>query len=146
MYVGAKKQHVVIKMVAAATPNNSGFNFDGYAKGHATFVVPLGWNVEFEFSNKAALPHSLAIASNLGTPPKLPYFGIAHAETRNAMAGIGPGVTQVVGLSAVPAGKYYLVCMVPGHIQAGMWDYLTISATAKMPSMQTGTSKAGSSS
>jgi hypothetical protein len=39
-----------------------------------------------------------------------------------------------------------MVCMVPGHIQAGMWDYLTISATATMPSIQTGTSKAGSSS
>jgi len=146
MYANAAKQHAVIKVVAAATPNNSGFNFNGYAKGQATFVVPLGWNVEFEFSNKAALPHSLAIASNLKAPPKLPYFGLAPAETRNAMAGIGPGVTQVVGLSAVPAGKYYMVCMVPGHIQAGMWDYFTISATAKMPSIQTGTSKAGSSS
>jgi hypothetical protein len=38
-------------------------------------------------------------------------------------------------MSTVPAGKYYMVCLVPGHIQAGMWDYLTISHTAKMPSI-----------
>src|SRR5205085_9919130 len=104
MYVDAKKQHVVIKLIAAATPNNSGFNFDGYAKGHATFVVPLDWNVEFEFSNNAALPHSAAIASNLKVPVKLPIFGVFPAETPNAIAGIGPGVTQLVSLAAVPAG------------------------------------------
>jgi Sulfocyanin (SoxE) domain len=28
------------------------------------------------------------------------------------------------------------VCGVPGHVQAGMWDYLTVSATAKQPSIQ----------
>jgi hypothetical protein len=72
MYVDAKSQHVVITVVAAATANNSGFNFDGYTKGQATFVVPEGWNADIEFSNKAALSHSLAIASTLKTPPKLP--------------------------------------------------------------------------
>ena len=146
MYVNAKNQHLVLRIVAAATPNDSGFNFDGYAKGQATFVVPQNWNVDFMFSNKAALPHSMAIASNLKLPPTLAPFGFGQVKTPDPIEGTGPGVTQVVGMSAVPAGKYYMVCLVPGHIQAGMWDYFTISATAKMPSIQTGTSQAGSSS
>ena len=55
------------------------------------------------------------------------------ALVNRVLAGVHP-----VGLrgGAVPAGKYYLVCLVPGHIQSGMWDYFTISTTAKKPSIQ----------
>jgi PQQ-dependent dehydrogenase (methanol/ethanol family) len=137
MYANPKTSHVVIIAQAAATPNNSGFNFDGYANGKATFTVPAGWFVDFEFSNKAALPHSLGIASSLTNLGNLPYFGYGPAESPNASAGTGPNVTQVVGIEAAPAGKYYLVCLVPGHVKTGMWDYFTISTTATMPSIQT---------
>jgi hypothetical protein len=139
MYVTPHAQNVVIEMVAAATPNNSGFNFDGYAKGQANFVVPAGWGVTIVFSNRQSLPHSLAIASTLTPPVKVAVFGFGPEETGDAIAGIHPGLYQVLGLSPNPAnaGRYYVVCMVPGHIQSGMWDYFTISATAKMPSIQT---------
>lgn len=135
MYADAKTHHVVIKLTAALTSANSGFNFDGYTKGQATFVVPLGWNVEWEFANKAGLPHSAALASNLATPPKLPIMGVGPVETANAVAGIGPGATQLVGFQAVLPGNDYLVCLVPGHIQTGMWDHFIISKTAKAPSI-----------
>jgi uncharacterized cupredoxin-like copper-binding protein len=36
----------------------------------------------------------------------------------------------------VDPGKYYLACLVPGHITAGMWDHFTVSTTAKAPSLQ----------
>jgi PQQ-dependent dehydrogenase (methanol/ethanol family) len=139
MYVAPHAHNVVIEMVAGATPNNSGFNFDGYAKGQANFVVPAGWGVTIEFSNRQSLPHSLAIASTLTPPVKVAVFGFGPEETGDAIAGIHPGLYQVLGLSPNPAnaGRYYVVCMVPGHIQSGMWDYFTISATAKMPSIQT---------
>jgi hypothetical protein len=41
MYVNAAKQHVVIKVVAAATPNNSGFNFNGYARCGQTALLQV---------------------------------------------------------------------------------------------------------
>jgi hypothetical protein len=44
--------------------------------------------------------------------------------------------TVVKGFSSNAPGRYYLVCGVPGHVQAGMWDYLTVSATAKQPSIE----------
>jgi hypothetical protein len=80
----------------------------------------------------------LAIASTLTQPVKEPLFGFGPLETGNAIAGIKTGVYQVAGISPLPsdAGKYYLVCKVPGHIQSGMWDYITISKTATMPSIQ----------
>jgi outer membrane protein assembly factor BamB len=137
IYVDATKRHVVFKLVAAATGHNSGFNFNGYAKGEANFVVPVGWNVDFLFSNKSGFPHSAAIASNLTPPVNLPFFGFAQVATPNANVGIGANVTQLMALNAVPSGKYFLVCLVPGHIQTGMWDSFTISKTAKMPSIQT---------
>jgi hypothetical protein len=40
------------------------------------------------------------------------------------------------GFSSNAPGSYYLVCGVPGHLQAGMFDKLTVSATAKEPSIQ----------
>jgi hypothetical protein len=137
MYVNAKTQSLVWLVKAAATPANSGFNFDGYAKGQANFVIPLGWAVTIEFSNKAALPHSMAIAASNTPNPKLPIFGFGPVVSATPLAGIGPGVTQVLGFNTTQAGTYYLDCLVPGHIQSGMWDRFTISATAKLPSIQT---------
>ena len=46
--------------------------------------------------------------------------------------------TLVAGLAANKPGKYFLVCGVPGHLQAGMWDRFTVSASAKTPSIQGG--------
>jgi hypothetical protein len=135
-YVNVAKHHVIFKLVAAATSTNSGFNFDGYTKGQGNFIVPVGWNVDFLFSNKGGFPHSAAIASNLKPPVNLPVFGFAPISTPNANVGIGPNVTQVMSLNAVPSGNYYIVCLVPGHIQTGMWDHFTISPTAAMPSIQ----------
>jgi hypothetical protein len=139
MYVKPHAHHVEIEMVATANANNSGFNFDGYAKGKANFIVPVGWGVEFIFSNLGTFPHSLAIASTLSVPIKEPLLGgFGPLETGNAIGGIKAGVYQVAGFSTLvaDAGKYYLVCKVPGHIQSGMWDYVTISKTATMPSIQ----------
>jgi hypothetical protein len=61
------------------------------------------------------------------------------AATANPTAGIGAGKTQYAGWGLAPPGpgKYYLVCLVPGHVTAGMWDYLTVDFTAKAPSIQT---------
>jgi hypothetical protein len=136
MWISAARQEVVIKLVAAANAQNSGFNFNGYFKGQANFIVPAGWSVNWIFSNDAALPHSAALANSLKPGAALPIFGFAPAETPNAPAGTHSGTTQYAGFPANQPGKFYLICAVPGHVAAGMWDYLTISSTAKTPSLQ----------
>jgi hypothetical protein len=37
--------------------------------------------------------------------------------------------------AAQPAGKYLIVCGVPGHGAAGMWIRLRVSATAQAPAL-----------
>jgi alcohol dehydrogenase (cytochrome c) len=139
MYANAKTQTLVLKVVAASNGANSGFNFDGYAKGKANFIIPQGWGVTIEFSNAAALPHSLAIAASNKPNPKLPVFGFGPALTPNAFTtGTPHGVVQVIGFGANPAGTYYMDCLIPGHLQAGMWDRFTISNTATMPTIAMG--------
>jgi sulfocyanin len=139
MFDDPKTKTVTIVVTAAQTADNSGFNFDGYDKGKATFIVPAGWKVNWIFSNKAALPHSAALIKTLQPPTVLTTpVGISAPpiETPNAVQGIAGGKTQYVSFSAVDPGKYYLACLVPGHITAGMWDHFTVSTTAKAPSLQ----------
>lgn len=131
-----KAHRVVITVIAADTNANNGFNFDGYAKGKANFVVPFGWKVVFKFSNHTSLPHSLAIAAGHGNNPKLPKIGGKKVMTPNAKSGIAKGKTQTLTFMAKPAGKHFLVCLVPGHDAAGMWDHLTIKKGAKKPFVQ----------
>ncbi|HUE27020.1 MAG TPA: PQQ-binding-like beta-propeller repeat protein [Solirubrobacteraceae bacterium] len=142
VYVNPTSKRAVVQVVAAATSENSGFNFNGYSKGKANFVVPVGWTITLEFSNKSSTPHSVAITGSLKLPltPVIPAGGIApvaipgvatFAHGLTASAG-----TVAAGFSSNTPGHYYLVCGVPGHVQAGMWDFLTVSASAKQPSIQ----------
>jgi glucose dehydrogenase len=137
MYTDTAHQHVVIVVTAGATSADSGFNFDGYHNGEANFIVPENWTVDLEFSNKGGLPHSAAIVKSTKTPPQLEPFGFGVAATPNALGGTGHGVTQLVSFVADHPGSFILACLVPGHIQTGMWDHFTISGTAKLPSIQT---------
>jgi outer membrane protein assembly factor BamB len=142
VYVNAAQRKAVFQVIAAATPTNSGFNFDGYAKGQANFVIPAGWSATLEFSNKSAVPHDVAITKSLQVPltPVAPIAGAAPVAIPGPTT-LARGLTATNGTVAdgfgsnVP-GQFYLVCGVPGHVQAGMWDRLTVSATAKQPSIQ----------
>jgi len=132
IYVSATAKKVVFKVTAAATTNNSGFNFNGDAKGKANFIVPAGWLADFIFKNNQALPHSAAVINTLQYGPHVTPL----VATPNPVQGLTGTGTQYAGFTAYGPGKYYLVCLVPGHIQAGMWDHFTVSPTAKMPSIQ----------
>jgi hypothetical protein len=37
----------------------------GYDKGHANFVLPVGWSATLELSNKSATPHDVALTRSL---------------------------------------------------------------------------------
>jgi hypothetical protein len=91
--------------------------------------------VDLIFTNNGVLPHSAGIVPSLTiTAATVPF-----ASTPSPRVGAIAGQTQYAGygLSAPPPGKYYLVCLVPGHITAGMWDYFTVSSTATAPSIAT---------
>ena len=135
LYVDQAHKHAVMMINAAATSANNGFNFNGYHNGNGTFTVPVNWTVDWEFRNKAALPHSAGIVTSTTVPLKLVPFGFGPVVTPNAIAGTGPGVTQILSFVASHSGSFILVCLVPGHVEAGMWDHFIVSATAKLPSI-----------
>src|SRR5205085_1692177 len=84
LYVDQAHKHAVMMINAAATSANSGFNFNGFHHGNGTFTVPVNWTVDWEFRNKASLPHSAAITTSTKVPLKLVSFGFAPVVTPNA--------------------------------------------------------------
>jgi len=135
MYDDPARHTVTILVTAAATSDNNGFNFDGYFGGKATFNIPLGWTVSWIFTNKSAIPHSAALTADRKTPPTLALVGGAPVETASPMQGVIAGKTQYVSYAAVDAGTYNLVCLVPGHLPAGMWDRYIVSSAVTAPSL-----------
>ncbi len=127
----AKAHTAILTIIGNDGSTNGGENFDGYANGKLTFVVPRGWNVVVNFSVSASsgIPHSLGVMPANGkfsmTSPR-PVF--AGAATPNAVDGTPPGDKVTMHFKVTKAGKYRLECLVPGHAQLGMWDWLVVPA------------------
>lgn len=114
-----------------------GFNFDGYDHGAMTVTVPKGWKVDVTFANKSPdIPHSAIVVPFAqvkkagGFTRAFPGSGIADAT-----AGIMSGTVDHFHFTANRPGKYGIVCGVPGHDAAGMWDVLVVSAAARTPAL-----------
>ena len=141
MTVDAGSKTVEFKIVAAQTDANASLNFNGYAKGDMTLVVPAGWHVKVDFSNNdSSVPHSLvvtAVQKSLPIEVNEKQAAFRGAFTTSPVSGIVAGKTLNFEFSADKAGKYWLVCGVPGHAVQGMWDYLEISSSAESPHVNT---------
>ena len=118
-----------LTVTAALDQTGGGFNFDGYNLGHLTITVPLGAKVIVSFTNKAALAHSAVITpfadrSMAGNFP-LAFKGSASPNPTTGAASLS--TPQVFSFVANKVGSYALVCGVPGHAIAGMWDRFTVA-------------------
>jgi sulfocyanin len=137
MTTDASSKTVEFKIEAAKSEANAGLNFNGYAEGGMTLVVPVGWKVKVDFSNKSSsVPHSLVIAGVQKSPPidvGAKQAAFPGAFTNSPTSGTLAGKTLSFEFSADKAGKYWLICGVPGHAVQGMWDYLEISRSANSP-------------
>jgi sulfocyanin len=128
---------VEFTLVAGKTTVNGSFNFNGYAKGALTITVPVGWKVVIQYANASVLRHSLDVIPYTGTQPdSAPPPSFPGASTKDLVDGIGVGKQETVTFVADRAGTYEFLCGVLGHAQAGMWDYLVVSPTAKAPSVK----------
>jgi sulfocyanin len=129
---------VELTLIAGKTNDNSSFNFNGFSNGKMTLTVPTGWKVVVHYQNFSALRHSFDVIPYTGkqpdAPPPPPVF--KGATTRDPVSGIGVGKEETITFVADTAGKYEYLCGVAGHAQAGMWNYLVVSSTAKAPSVR----------
>jgi sulfocyanin len=125
-------------VVAGFNPNNNNWNFNGYYEGTLTVVVPEGWRVAIDFTNRDAnYPHSLVVITDPGDD--LPEqagrdeVAIKRAYSKSPIEGIFGNDQDTISFQAAPAGEYLLYCGVPAHGLSGMWVRLTISADAEQP-------------
>lgn len=134
---------VTYPIVAGLTSNNSAWNFNGYADGEMTIVVPLNAKVVMPFSNlDGNVPHSFGVIAGTGStadlaaaPDRQP--ALPGAITRRYVTGLGSRDRDIVRFTANQAGEFLLVCGVPGHAPGGMWIRFVVSADAQRPEIQT---------
>ncbi|GAC1437677.1 MAG: hypothetical protein NVSMB65_12000 [Chloroflexota bacterium] len=128
MSVDTARQRVHLIIVAAYDATLGGFNFNGHGNGTLVVSIPVGWGVEVTFSNHSAVPHS-ALVTPYAQRNRVTGFMVAFpgASSPHPTAGITTGAEQRFHFTAVRAGRYALVCAVPGHEQAGMWDTFVVS-------------------
>lgn len=137
MSADAAHRHVAFVVTAAQGGANGTLNFNGYANGQMTVIVPAGWSVHIDFDNSGAgaLPHSLEVIRAGGSlPPQGITPAIPQAETNNLIAGTPPQQRDSLDFVAASAGNYLWFCGVPAHGIEGMWDRFNVSASARMPS------------
>ena len=126
---------VTIALVAGETDANNRWNFNGYANGEATVVVPIGYTVTVDFENRdPAHHHSVGVLATTASYP--PYFddpapvfegAITPNPTSMTDATAPGGGTGSITFVASEAGKYALVCPVPANAVTGMWIGFEVS-------------------
>jgi uncharacterized cupredoxin-like copper-binding protein len=138
MTVDSAAKRVTFELVAGLTPLNGGLNFNGFKDGDLTFVVPAGWSVVVNFTNRdGSLPHSVqVIPDKQPLPLRAGDPAITGAESKDADQGTATGgAKDRFQFVANPPGSYILFCAVAGHGMGGMWVRLRIDASARMPAI-----------
>lgn len=133
--VDEANQTVTLDLVAGETDANNSWNFNGYAGGEATVVVPRGYEVTVNFENADQVnPHSVGVDTRVGSYPpvfqqtKLAFDGAVTEGALEMASATQPGESESFTFTASKAGEYALVCYVPAHAAQGMWLDFEVSA------------------
>lgn len=130
----AASKTATLDIIASDGSTNGGMNFNGGAKGSQTITIPVGWTVKMHFQNKDAIPHSAIIIKPSNPLPVIPQDpAIPRAYTAHLTDGLPTDGTDDTSFKTATAGKYVLVCGVPGHAPSGMWINFDVSADATVP-------------
>ena len=128
---------VHLTVTAGAIPDNNYWNFNGHVNGELAITVPEGYTVTIELVNDdPIMAHSLGISpelANFATPPapQSVFVGAITEDAQSMTDATMPGETETIQFVADTAGKYSMVCYVPGHTTVGMWLYFNVSGSGK---------------
>ena len=118
---------VTVNLIAGQGTAGKGFNFNGYSAGDMHIQVPTGWRVTVSMIDDSNTPHSALIVpwdERQGGPF---HAAFAHSAPADFRSGIEKGDDpQKFTFTAEKAGQYAIVCGVPGHVDAGMWDVFDV--------------------
>ncbi len=136
--LGDKEKTVKLTVVTTWSDANYGMNFNGFAKGEATYTIPKDWSVEVTFINPSPIPHSLIVLEKdqlkkIQVPD--PYF--KGGAVPKHLQGLAYGSASFT-FTADEAGEFALACGFPSHAMAGHWIALEISDSAKVPTLKLG--------
>ena len=129
---------VTFALQAGARGTAGPFNFNGYASGGATLVVPPGSTVVMNFVNLDGTPHSAEVIGDTDPMPNMAGDpAIPAAYTKDVTQGLPQGGTDVMRFTAPASGSFRIFCGVPGHGLSGMWIRFKVDPAAKTPSWLT---------
>lgn len=135
MTVDANAMTVTLNIVAGETEANNRWNYNGYANGETTIVVPRGYTVTINFSNEdPANVHSAVVMAAQSTYPVTfetanPVFeGAATSNPTSMTEATASGASETISFTVDTAGEYALVCTIPAHAATGMWIGFQVSA------------------
>ena len=131
---------VTIDLVAGQTDANNRWNYNGYSRGEATIVVPLGHTVTIRFDNTDPVNfHSAGVLEETASFPAI-YSESTTAVFAGAMTSNATSITEAtapgggsesITFTADTVGEYTLVCMSPAHAITGMWIGFEVSASGE---------------
>ncbi len=132
-------QTVTLDIVAGQDQTNNRWNFNGYASGNATVVVPQGYEVTIDFENADPNnPHSVAIDSRTGASwpatfdnPTPAFEGAMTSGAASMTDSTQPNASETISFTADQAGSYTMICYVPAHAATGMWIGFEVSAAGE---------------
>lgn len=111
------------------------FNWNGFASGGATLLLPPKSNVVMNFVNKDGTPHSAEVISGEGPIPNAAVDpAIPRAYTNKVLEGLPQEGSDVMRFTVPESGTYRIFCGVPGHGLSGMWIWMKVDPSAKAPS------------
>jgi len=135
MVVDPERKFVRFTIIGGYDKSNGEYNFNGFSEGELTLTVPLGWEVEMQYTTRSLHKiHSLAVVEESWPLPEeggAPAF--PGAATTRLVQGIPTNHGDTFRFIADKTGRYLLVCGVGGHAGAGMWDYLEVSDAVDRP-------------
>ena len=90
-------------------------------------AVATAGKVTISAPNDGNVVHELVVLKTGADPAKLPMDGDEVNESANVgeIPDVAPGATKKVTIK-LAAGKYAMVCNLPGHYAAGMYGSLTV--------------------
>jgi Sulfocyanin (SoxE) domain len=105
-------------------------DFNGYWGGGMTIIVPTGWSVRVELSNRSkSIRHSLMLTkpySQSEIPLKLTEQDAVWGAYTTPLEGIRPGEMVQLNFVAQEPGSYVLACARYVHFIEGHWIGLDI--------------------
>jgi len=136
LVIDAANKSATINLVGSEGNAAYGMNFNNFAKGGMVVRVPLGWSVTVSLVVNSNLKHSAEIVPWAQREGEDFTPSFAGSDPKDAAVGIGKGAPKVeYTFRADRTGQYAVVCAVPGHAEAGMWDEFDVVAGADAPQL-----------